>query len=171
MSTLGTLLQAYRQPLLDEARSSVPPYLRGRMAGSDVVQDTCREAQQSLPEFSGESEKEWYGWLRAILRNTLLDAIRRHKRIKRDATRERRLTELENRLIAVSVAESDAERLESEQRLKADLEAMDERKRKAIELRVRRDYKFAEIGRELGCSAEAARKLYHRACEELIDHA
>jgi RNA polymerase sigma-70 factor (subfamily 1) len=171
MFTLGTLLDAYRRRLLAEARPSVPVYLRGRVAGSDLVQETCREAQLSLQQFSGESEEEWYRWLRGILRTTLLDAIRRHKQLKRDVARERALTKMEDRLVAADAAESDAERRESEQRLKKDLEAMDERKRKAVELRLRTSCKFAEIGRELGCSAEAARKLYHRGLRELAEHA
>ena len=80
-SDLGFLLQFYRDALLRWARPRVPKDLRGRLSGSDLVQETVCEAQQNFHQFSGNSEREWAAWLRAILRHNLFDACRDSQRL------------------------------------------------------------------------------------------
>jgi len=159
MNALGTLLQCYRAPLLQEAGPRIPLDLQGKVSASDLVQETCREGQANLEQFTGTSEEQWYAWLRAILRHNLLDAIRWYRESKREAGRETELSDRENGMLAAESAESEAVRREQEQRLKDEFEALDERKRQIIDWRLREGYTFVRIGLELGCSADAARKI------------
>src|SRR5262245_18321757 len=58
------------------ARLLWQPGLQRRMDLSDVVQRTLLIAHEKGHQFRGNSEEEWRGWLRAILRNELLQEVR-----------------------------------------------------------------------------------------------
>ena len=58
--------------------------LRSRVNPSDLVQETFLRASRHFGEFCGSSEQEWLGWLRTILRRSVLKMVHRqvvaHKR-------------------------------------------------------------------------------------------
>jgi RNA polymerase sigma-70 factor (ECF subfamily) len=70
-------------------------HLRGRQAGkleaSDIVQQTLLDAHAKRDHFRGLTEAELAGWLRQILKNNLLGAVRDQRRDKRDVRREQPL--------------------------------------------------------------------------------
>ena len=73
-------INRHRGYLLFLARREFPERLQGKLGPSDVVQQTLLEACRDLDQFRGESSAELAGWLRRILCNTLIDAIRKHQR-------------------------------------------------------------------------------------------
>src|SRR5919109_1490525 len=58
---------------------------------SDVVQQTLLQAHQAREQCRGQSPAQRAGWLRAILANTLAEALRRFGRRQRDLAREQSL--------------------------------------------------------------------------------
>src|SRR5262245_34688686 len=57
------------------ARLLWQPGLQRAIDLSDVVQQTLLKAHAKGDQFRGTTEEEWRGWLRAILRNELLQVI------------------------------------------------------------------------------------------------
>ena len=84
-------LNRYRQYLLLLARVEIDPRLREKLDPSDVVQQTMLVAYQKRDQFRGTSESEKAAWLRQILANNLVDALRAMGRQKRDVAREQSL--------------------------------------------------------------------------------
>lgn len=67
--------------LLAEARRLLSRRLLGKIGPEDLVQKTFHKAILRRAQFQGGANKaQWRGWLRVILRNTLLDEI--DKRLK-----------------------------------------------------------------------------------------
>lgn len=84
-------LNRYRDYLLLLARVEIDPRLRQKLDPSDVAQQTMLDAFQKREQFCGSSESERDAWLRQILANNLVDALRTVGRKKRDVERERSL--------------------------------------------------------------------------------
>ena len=80
---LGRLLQVYRNYLTVLATTQINPRLRRRMAPSDLVQETMLAAHRDFEKFRGQSEREFLGWLRQILINSLHHAIEFHLKAKK----------------------------------------------------------------------------------------
>src|SRR5688572_11183337 len=84
-------LTDYRGYLHVLARVQVNPRLHGNLDPSDVVQQTLLKAHEKLDQFRGENEAELAAWLRTILANTLIDALRRRQVRSPEAGRDREL--------------------------------------------------------------------------------
>jgi RNA polymerase sigma-70 factor (ECF subfamily) len=172
---LGRLLESYRAYLLLIAQSELDPELRTKEGASDLVQETFLEAQRDFGQFHGDTEEELLAWLRRLLRNNLVNVIRHYRdTIKRQISREVSLdsgtsaSPLRNALRdpILTPGEQAASReqgravLEALARLPADY-------RQVLLLRFQDGCGFAEIGRRMGRSTNAAQKLCVRALEQL----
>jgi RNA polymerase sigma-70 factor (ECF subfamily) len=171
---LDRLLGAYLACLLAAADRGLNTALRGRLDPSDLVQDTLIEAWQDFAQFRGESEADLLAWLRQILRHNLANERRRHiYSAMRSIRREVALSEAASSRLpgaADHEAESPTARIEDRERrdtLESSLRRLPEHYRQALCLHSQDGLTFAQVGGRLACSAEAARKLWGRAAEEL----
>jgi RNA polymerase sigma-70 factor (ECF subfamily) len=171
---LGEALQAYRAYLLLIAQQELDPELRAKGGASDLVQETFIDAQRLLGTFEGTTDAPWAAWLRELLLNNLADFVRRYR-----ATEKRRVS----REIGQSPGDSKVDRgeaiagtptpsvtamaAEQTAALERALDRLPEDYRGVLLLRYEGDLSFDEIGRRLGRSANAARKLWLRALRRL----
>jgi RNA polymerase sigma-70 factor (ECF subfamily) len=99
--TMARSVEAYRDYLHLLARLQLDPRLRGKLDPSDVVQQTLVKAHQHQDQFRGVSAGEQACWLRRILANTLVDAVRKfHREIDREEPLEQRLHDSSARIEA-----------------------------------------------------------------------
>ncbi len=87
----GTEFERYREYLLFLANAGLDPRLRRKMNPSDVVQQSLMDAHRKRAQFHGSTDAERACWLRQILANNLIDALRAFGRQKRDVFREKPL--------------------------------------------------------------------------------
>lgn len=171
-ATLGRLFELKRKYLLTVAHRQIGSDLQGKVGASDLVQETFIEAQRGFDRFQGTTEAEFLAWLSAILTNRLSN-IARHHRLTQKRAIGRNISDAAAS-IAIRQAMSDmltpstqlvAE--EEKRRLHAALESMSADVREILVMRIWQRASFGEISEALGCSAEAARKRFLRAVEEL----
>ncbi len=173
-TALGWLLDTYRHYLLAIAQQQLDPELRAKVATSDVVQQTVMEALAHFGRFEGQTPQQWAAWLCRILANNVADA-RRHWRDcqKRQLNREVSLAEAPlaalAEVLASEVDSPSAEAIanEEETTLRRALAALSGADRQLVVLRSFERLPFEEIGRRMGCSADAARKRWARVVEQL----
>jgi RNA polymerase sigma-70 factor (ECF subfamily) len=172
---LGDLLQSFRPYLLSIARRDLPGSLRGKYDPADLVQETLLDAHRSLERFNGPDSDAFRVWLCGILRYNLMDLIRRYRGCsKRSIGRERSLgadpdsgdpadgaVDPNPTPCGQSIAREDVAALREA------LSRLPEHERSVVALRYFDSLAFEEIGRRLGCSSEAARKLCARATARL----
>jgi RNA polymerase sigma-70 factor (ECF subfamily) len=170
---LGQALQACRKYLLLVACKEFDEELRGKGGASDLVQETFLKAHRHFDRFHGETEGELLAWLRQLLLNNLISFRRLFVAGKRRVVREVRLDGADSsspvrelRATAPSPSEQALGR-ERDQSLQRALERLPADYRHVLTLRHMDGYSFEEIGRSIGRSANAARKLWARSVERL----
>jgi RNA polymerase sigma-70 factor, ECF subfamily len=172
----GRALDGCRQYLLMIANEVIGPELRTKVAASDLVQETFVEAQRHLAAFRGKTEAELRAWLRRILECRLSNLRRAHLATERRAVRREVAIEtllagsdggrdvLASRMPSPS---SHVVRAELAQALEQALARLPEHYRQAVAWRHLEQLSWDEIGRRMGCSADAARKVWTRAIQQL----
>jgi RNA polymerase sigma factor (sigma-70 family) len=141
----------------------------------DLVQETLIDALRSLATFEARHEGALCHWLATLVQNNLNDHRRRRKAKKRDARRVVRRGAGRSTVLTDSVLGTDtntpsriASAAELEERVELALLALDEPKRRAIELRRLCELSFEEIADTLGLGgASSARSLFSRAMADL----
>jgi RNA polymerase sigma-70 factor (ECF subfamily) len=167
---LGRALSAVRDYLLLVADQELDLSLRAKENASDLVQETFLRAQRSMQGFRGRTAGEWRQWLRTILmRNLAKDRRRFVTTAKRQIQREVAISEDTRPELAghSETPSRDLARREREAALLEGLERLPDRYREVVIWHHRDRLSFGEIGRRLGISAEAARKLWTRALGRL----
>jgi RNA polymerase sigma-70 factor (ECF subfamily) len=126
------------------------------------VQRTVVQAWQNFSGFRGSDERQLRHWMKMILINSAKNHRRDTRPVGQEATQ--RLAELpdlgpgpEDQLIEKAIAE----------RIHAALNAIDANDRALIRMRIWDDLTFAEIGRKLDTSEDAARMRFARALDRL----
>jgi RNA polymerase sigma-70 factor (ECF subfamily) len=141
-----------------------------------VVQETCLEAVRDFHQFRGRTEAELMAWLREILHHNLLGFRQKYLGThKRDVRVEIPLTDPNAPGAAVRFdlpgrepsPSNDLRRQEAMQDLERALGRLPEDYRRVIVAHQREGRTFEEIGKEIGRTAEAVRKLWARGIEEL----
>ena len=168
---LGRLLQTCRNYLLLVANQELQPGLQGKVSPSDLVQDTFLKAHRGFPTFEGHSEAELLAWLRRILLNNVANATRAFVGTEmRQLDREVATDSADGAPYPAAPGESpSALAIGAEQNaaLEVALERLPEHYRQVVVWRSLDEESFEQIGRRTGRSAEAARKLWARAIEQL----
>ena len=167
-AALDELIATWRTYLFHLADSELTADLRAKMGASDLVQNACLDIHQRFDDFQGNTAAEWRVWLRRMLIHDLQDARRRYlDTAKRDVRREQPL---------VSDSGSPIEILDYARSPRASMIAVEESAalreglarlpleyREVLRLRNWDCLPFAEIGRQMNRSEEAARKVWARA--------
>lgn len=163
-AALGRLMDVFRTYLLAVADGELAPGVRPKAQPSDVVQDAFLEAYRVFDRFAGAEPEQFRAWLRGILLHKVSDAHKRYlDAAKREPDREEALRD--------DVAEAGptpsgaASRDEEARLVAAALGRLDPTDRQVIVWRNWDGVPFAEIGRRLGRSEDAARMLFARALE------
>lgn len=166
---LGDLLQAYRPYLLSVAWQMLPKALLGKVAPSDLVQETLLRGYREFPEFTGNDWAELVAWLRQILVNQVADHVRRFDADKRNVHRE---VPLAGDLVDQQAVSPSQPLLTAEEwhRLRSGLDRLSTIHREVILLRHREGCTFGQIGHLLDKSPDAVRKLWERAVDNLQHH-
>jgi RNA polymerase sigma-70 factor (ECF subfamily) len=174
--SLGELFAQCRGYLLAIAHAELDETLRGKLAVSDVVQETLLRVQQNFAGFRGTAEAELLAWLRQVLANYLKDVRRSFRRTgKRNIEREKHGRYGPNKsafgLADVAVDSVTPGRtvadLEETERLRAALAGLPDEYRTVLALRTWERLSFEEVGKRMGRSADAARMLWTRAVKKL----
>lgn len=175
---LGQLVTQCRGYLLAIAHGELDPAVRGKVAVSDVVQETLLRVQQKLPDFRGDSEQELLGWIRKILIHHIADVRKAYRDTdKRSIDREVSLNQKFERggeeLLQLAIDSATPGRAasasEEVERLKAAIAGLNEEYRTVLTLRTWERLSFAEVGQRMNRSADAARMLWSRAVKHLSD--
>jgi len=170
----GRIFESFRRHLMLVAHRELPHALRGKVGPSDLVQETAVDAQRDFSGFRGSTAEECFAWLRSILRNNVVDAVRRYELSqKRSAGREISLTSEAGRreggLLQLPNGRPDgsAIRREDADVLATAMTRLSNDHRSVIRLRYWEGLTFPEIGQRLSRSPDAVRKLWYRAVERL----
>lgn len=166
---LGRIFEAARGHLLQVAERELPPELRAKIGPSDLVQETAIEMHRGFAHFTGTTADECFAWLREILRNNAVDAIRHYRdRLKRAVDREVSLSEKPNRADGGLVdgrrsPDASAMRREEADALTHVLPRLPADERQILELRYWSGMSFADIAAQMGRSPKTVRKLWYQA--------
>lgn len=175
-AALGELLELYRSYISLLARVQIDRRLRGRVASSDLVQETILEASRRFAGFRGNSEGELIGWLRQVLASQVARMYRHHSARLRDYHLERQLgIELDHssQLLVQSLQLSSPSRSAIQREevvLLADaLEELPAHYREVILLRSLEDLSFDVVAERMDRTTDSVRKLWARALAKLED--
>jgi len=156
------LIQLYRPWLRSVVASRLPATLRGRMDASDLVQETLLQAYRDLDEFRGTTDGELRAWLLRLLEHQLIDAVRYHRRQRRDARREQ--PDGTSAIAAdTRTASGVVQSREVHELFWKAMGELPEHYRTVILLRQQQDLTFEEIGRRMDRQADSVRMLWGRA--------
>jgi len=170
---VGQALDACRGYLLLIAQEELDAELRAKAGASDVVQQTLLSAWRDFSQFRGNSETELLAWLRQLLLHNLADLGRCYRQTrKREIHREIPLAGSPGGADLGLTADSGTPsrqfiaREETEAMQRA-LERLPCEYRQVLLLRYQGEKSFEEIGRIMGLTANAARKLWLRAIKRM----
>jgi RNA polymerase sigma-70 factor (ECF subfamily) len=172
---IGELLEGCRQYLTLIADRELEQHLRPKAGASDLVQDSFLEAQRCFHEFTGDSESDLLAWLRGILLHNLADFVRRYertekRRVSRELPLEAAVNDTSNGLDLSSDSQTPSGWLMRQERLDALRAALTRLRgddQRVLILRYQDGLTFAEIGRQMQRSPDAARMLWSRALDRL----
>lgn len=170
-AALEKLLDADRDYLMLIAEAELTSDLLVKVSGSDVVQESLLEAQQSFSAFRGQSEPQWRHWLRTILLNNIKDVRRRYiDAEKRSVRKEVDGLELDQESLKVADSPSQlAARDEQVRQLGQHIDCLPEHYQHVLHLRFWQQMDYARMAAETDSTPEAVRKTVYRAVEALVN--
>jgi len=149
---------------------------QARFGESDVCQEVLLRAWPRFDEFRGEAAGEFFKWLLEVLRTRFLNLVEEQSARSRDVHKEApgHANDLLGVLLdtlagKVPTPSTIAAANEQRQAVELTISRLKPEYQQVIRLRLFENLAFAEIGRALGRTEEAARKLYVRALQEVAD--
>ncbi|MFT3883124.1 MAG: sigma-70 family RNA polymerase sigma factor [Gemmatales bacterium] len=164
-SQFHTHLATCRSKLYALARTSIPKTVQGQTGVSDVVQETCLRAYRHLASFRGTTHRQFGKWLQSILRNQLTNLSKRAKlSVEGQVVRASVPVHFERQPAFHEETPSRLMMAQEEQLIMYHaLQQLSVEERHVLARHHRDQRTFAELGIELKCSEEAARKRWARA--------
>ncbi len=178
---LAPLFDRYRDQLQRIVESRLGGGLKKRVDASDVIQQSYVEAQNRIQHFVQDGSEPFFGWLRQIALQTLIDLHRRHVGTKkRDVRQEVSLHRdwnpngnsgsFSDQLIADLTSPSHAAiRDERAVSLREAINSMDPIDREVLALRHFDELSNKRVAEILGIEQAAASNRYIRALKRLKD--
>src|SRR5215472_12008291 len=178
-ASLGALLERHGARLRRMVALRLDPRLQGRIAPSDVIQETYLEVSARLAEYLREPAMPFFLWLRFLAGQKLVTLHRKHLGTRmRDAGREvslyrGRLPETSSAALAAQLLGHDARpseaaaRAELKIRLQEALNGMDPLDREILALRHFEQLSLAEAAQVLGLTESGACRRHLRALKRL----
>jgi RNA polymerase sigma-70 factor (ECF subfamily) len=173
------LLERYRDYLRRMVAVRLDRRVAARVDPSDVVQETLVEAARRLDDYLRDRPLPFYGWLRGLAGERVIDAHRRHVAARRrSVTLEHRdpdlpdasADELVRRLFADDTSPSrHLMRQERHERLKTALASLSQRDREVLVMRHLEQLSTAEIAAMLELSEAAVKSRLLRALLRMRD--
>lgn len=169
---LGQLLEAGRKYLLMVAGQTLDDRLKAKIGASDLVQETFVAAQEGFEKFRGTTELELRGWMLAILANRMANYVRHFRSTQRRDVDRELPAEVGDEVLQGLADQAPtpgtfAVARDGQRRVRLALEKLPEPWRDILIARTWRGESFAVIGQRYDCTAEAARKKWARAVQEL----
>ena len=162
------LLAVHRERLERYVQRALPASIRARESASDIVQQTLIEGVGSRGKFRGERPSQVAAWLFGILKHRVRDVYRKHGRAgRRDVAREVPLSLVGGSAIPASPGQASTIDHGPRGRIRLIVAGLPEESRRILLWRLDDDLPFAEIGRRLGISEDAARVRHSRLMAEL----
>jgi RNA polymerase sigma-70 factor (ECF subfamily) len=148
------------------------PDLQGKVDPSDLAQQTLLKAHQNREQFRGQTDAQLGAWLRRILANELVDALRRTHGVADQAVLERSLNDSTARLEALLADESLSPSTQAAQeeellRLSQALARLEPDQRFAVEQKYLYSRSVESIGKLMGRSKQAVGGLLRRGLKSL----
>ena len=175
-SSLGRLLELYRDYLGLLARMQINRKLQGKISPSDLVQETFLNAKRGFTQFRGISEGELVAWLRKILATELAQQVRRFTAQGRDVKLEQSLdTELSRSSQALVSGLKARQSSPSEQAVRREqavllanaLSRLSESYQEVILLRHVEGLPFDEVAERMQRSVDSVKNLWTRSVIKL----
>jgi RNA polymerase sigma-70 factor (subfamily 1) len=177
-SALNQLCKVYGARVLWIIRLRMGAELRTKLESMDLVQDVLMSALKDLGNFTYKTEGDFLRWLSKIAENRLRNQLQRLHANKRDIRKEIRLNgyrpTVEDSFVAALEAVDTttpsaiiSKREELDKLTKA-IGALKPEFRQVVIWTKIEGLSYKEIGKQLGKSSEAVRKLVSRALEELV---
>jgi RNA polymerase sigma-70 factor (ECF subfamily) len=172
-SSLGQLLQGYRDYLNLLADEELGSAIKVKASASDLVQDSFLEAKRDFRQFTGQSTEEFQAWLRRLMLNNVANVIRSFQGTeKRDISKETPASRCDlygTRPLAGESKTASSIVMQNEllDVLQLAIQKLPGHYQDVIQWRNYDRASFEDIGTRLERSAEAARKLWVRAVELL----
>ncbi len=147
-------LESFRPYLRMLAAAQLPGHLRGQVDPSDLVQTALLKAHEHLGQYRGTSDAELAAWLRRILANAMIDALRRVSREPRLLQAMEQSSAHLEALLAANVATPGEQAVRQEQleRLAEALEQLPQEQRMAVQLQQIQEYSVDEIAKLMGAA-------------------
>lgn len=140
---------------------------QGRLSVSDIVQSAIVEAFNDFNSCRAQTEAEFKSWLRRLLINDIVNKIRFVKQDLRDVRRENPDAEPGDLPGKEPSPASKLVQAEEESRLIEAMSTLSDEDQQVIRLRSKEKLPFAEIGKQMERSEDAARMLWTRAIQRL----
>lgn len=171
------LFQKCRSYLNLLAQMEVGSKLRVKADTSDLVQNTLMDAYRGLDNFRGQTQQEWLGWLKQILKRNMIDLIRHYRqaekrRLDKEVPLEHRQYDRSTIIGYEPTAEAPTPSkavvaLEDELLLAEAISGLSEDHRDVIVLRNLQRLPFEEVAKEMNRSRPAVQMLWLRAVRKL----
>jgi RNA polymerase sigma-70 factor (ECF subfamily) len=169
-AALAALVEASLPWLRQHVERRLGAFLRDRGDSSDYLHDALLDFLRDGPRFQVRDERQFRGLLVRVIENTLRDKndwFRAKRRNLGGPAVSASVLDLHSGIAVSSTPSRGASREERRAWVRLALELLDPEDRKVILGRDYEDRSFAEIGAELGMTADAARMRWTRAVGRL----
>ena len=169
-TALGKLLDVHRDYLRGLAVQQLAPKLKGRLDGSDIVQQTCLSVHKQIGEFIGTEPAEFVAWLRQIHERNIRNAARNQLQVQKRAVDREEAREQHEVAGQETTPSQIVMRDEEASQLRTAMQHLPDDEREAVRLRYFENWTLPQIGEHLGLTPDAVVWLMKRSMKHLKQH-